>query len=187
MTEPVFGIGYAKTHDETMRWASIAIAVFMAVVAIIFAGVIASRASFRNRLGAGDTERALMALKLAFMFLFTLAATFLSWYVAALHLGKDYLIALDVLNFVVLVLLGFAAYFYYRKTDPSMEWTRGLLVCSMIIELVALIVLLAGPQAAGAAGTVTQSALYVPLFITTLAMLGSISLSPVENLIRGEA
>jgi len=186
MSTNAFSTAYAKSNQETLRWASVAIAGFLAVVVLIFAGVIASKESFRSRIGGMDaTERAFRALGIAFMFLVTVAATFLSWYLAALHLGKNYLIALDVLNFVIVVFLGFAAYFFYRKESPKPGYAVGFLLACMILELVALIVLIAGPQAAGASGTVTQSALYVPLFISTLGLMGAINISSLAEPLTG--
>ena len=170
----VFETGYAKNNQETLRWASVAIAGFLVLVALIFCVVIATKSRFQNEMGAGGSpdSKPWRMLGFAFFFLFVIASTFLSWYVAALHMSKNYLIALDVLNFVIAVFLGFAAYFYYRNNDPMPGYASGFLFGCLIMELVAFVVLIVAPQAALQAGTTVQTCLYIPLVVTTLALMG---------------
>ncbi len=87
MSFTVFDTSYVKTNQQTLRWASVAIAGFLTFLCIIWAAVVAYKPRYSADLGTGD-NRTMKMLQLALYFVFTLAATFLSWYVASLHIGK---------------------------------------------------------------------------------------------------
>ncbi len=173
----VFETGFAKNNQEVLRWTSVAIAGVLTIIILIWAAIVWTKDSFNQDIdaeiaeeGGGNTmgtSRTMKLITLAFCFLLAVAATFLSWYIAALHLQSDNLIAFDVLQIVAVILLAFGSYFWYKETR-----SRGAaLTCigwAAVLELVALVVLLASPTAAGSDGTVTQSALYVPMLVFTI-------------------
>jgi hypothetical protein len=109
-------------------------------------------------------------LMIAFFFMVTIASTFLSWYVASLHVAKNNLIAIDVLNFGSILMLSLAAYCYYR-TKPLRASANGLIAIALVMEMVAFICLIVSPTAAGTDGTLVQTALYVPLMAMTVSAM----------------
>jgi hypothetical protein len=106
----------------------------------------------------------------AFFWLITLVSTWLSWYVAALHMYKNNLIALDVLNVLIFIMLGLSAYFYY-KNQPNLGLSKMLVSGSLVLEFIALLVLIISPTTAGPNGALTQASLYIPLLVTTVTLM----------------
>jgi hypothetical protein len=185
MSFSVFDTSYAKTNSEVLRWVSVGLAGFFAVLAIIWAAAISMKDQFKDEMlgPPGSSERQNCSSRLLILgvfFLMIVAASFLSWFVAAMHIGANNLWALDALNFVALVLLAWASFNYYRKPSATesekekmmrMEGCRNLIHSAAVLEFVALIVLIASPQAAGSAGVLVQSTLAVPLLVATIACL----------------
>lgn len=187
MSYSVFETGYAKNNQETLRWASVALAGFMVVLALIFAAWLWGKDRYQREkmtadaaanLAAGGAVAQSMfppALVVAMYFLVTVASTFLSWYVASLHMGKNNLIALDVMNFIVILFLAFAAYYHYRdnaaRADPNDVTPKGFLHMALVVELVVLILLMLSPQTAGSAGLLVQSTLYIPLIVASFGFV----------------
>jgi hypothetical protein len=180
----IFETSYAKANQSVLRWATVAIAAVLTVIVLIWAAIVWTKGSFdkdvqseieRERVESGGetmgTSKTMRLMTMALCFLITIASTFLSWYVAALHMQSNNLIAFDVLQIVALILLAFGSYFFYKETR-SRGATMTCLGWAAVLELVALVVLLASPTRAGPNGVVTQSALYVPLFVSTIAALG---------------
>lgn len=189
-TYSVFDTSYAKNNQDILRWASVAIAGFLTVLTLIWAAMIYYKPRFNEdclraaeaakRSGQADSCGSSVAFKMlivALFFMITVASAFLSWFIASLHMAKNNLIALDVLNVVVIIFLSLAAYFYY-KDPPSDTACRSFLGSAFVLEFVALIVLMLSPTTAGNDGSLTQSALAVPLLVATTIMLMHSSVSP---------
>ena len=182
MSYSVFDTSFASNNSEILRWASVGVAAFLTVVVLVWGAMVYTKDTFKSDVEAmvlrdADAEDSvtkvdtmMRRLVIAMFFLATVASTFLSWYVASLHLEKNYLIALDVLNFVSILFLCLGAYMYY-KTRRMRSSAVTLAGFAAVMEFVALIILIAAPTAANADGTVTQSALYIPLMIATLAAM----------------
>lgn len=167
----VFDTSYVSSHQETLRWASVAIAGFMTLLIIIWGIITFSSRRFRDEMATSRPGWFLPAMLSAVLyFAVTVAATFLSWYVAALHIGKNNLIALDVVNFVAILFLGFAVFFRYQSS-PNVAASQGSLHIAIMAELIAIIILLASPQAAGSAGILVQTTLYIPLLVSTFGAM----------------
>lgn len=181
----VFDTSYARTNQDTLRWASVAIAAVLFLCCLISGVVIYTKPKFKSDLEAADQKALTTAaatelssdstivklVVVAFFWLVTLVSTFLSWYIASLHMQKNNLIALDVINVVIFIMLGLAAYFYYKDPPNQAGISRMLVGSSAVLEFIVLIVLLVSTTAAGSNGQLTSSALYVPLFISTLALM----------------
>lgn len=194
----VFDTSYAKNNQETLRWASVAIAGFFTVLALIWAAMIYYKPRYKSdcmkavqeAMSAGETStcgtsQAFRMLMVALFFMIVLASAFLSWYVASLHMAKNNLIALDVLNVVIVIFMSLAAYFYYKE-PPSDMACRNFLGSAFVLEFVALIVLLVSPTTAGQNGTLVQSALAIPLLVATCVMLMHSSLPYVVLKVSSE-
>lgn len=184
MSSPVFDTNYARNNQETLRWASVAIAGFFTVLCLIWAAMVFHKDRFNQdaaytieysrTVEQSSMNYAFRMLMIAFFFMVTVASSFLSWYIASLHMSKNNLIALDVLNVVTVICLGLAAYFYYKNTRRNDATSRSFLGSACVLEFVALIVLLVSPTAAGSNGTLTQSALAIPLLVATFVMLSNL-------------
>lgn len=183
MSFAVFDTSYASNNSEILRYTSIAVAAFLTVICLIWAAMVYTGDRFKQDVAdatslnaekdgesvtPGDTL--MRRLTIALFFMIVVASTFLSWYVAALHMSNNNLIALDVLNFVVVIFLSLAAYLYYKR-DRKKGAASAFVGAAAVLELVALVVLLASPTAAGSNGTLVQSALYVPLLVATMAAM----------------
>ncbi len=178
----VFDTSYAKANQDTLRFTSIAIAAVIFLCCLIAGVVVYTKKRFRTELEsktgtevknvpvqmAGSTVTRLILI--AFFWLVTLVATFLSWYVAALHIQKNHLIAFDVLNVIIFIMLALATYFYYKDT-PINDASRMLVGSSAVLEFIAIILLMVTNTTSGTDGTLVQSALYVALFISTITKL----------------
>lgn len=188
--EPIFSTEYAKTHQSTLRWVSIAIAGVLVVVTLVWCTVIWTKESFKSDMDkeiekekkeAGSdtfgTNKMVRLMSLAFFFLFTVAATFLSWYVASLHVESDSLIAFDVFQVVAIVLLGLASYFFYKQAR-SRSVAVSLSGCAILLEFVAFVILITSPNWSGQNAVQTQSCLYIPLLISTLATIAHYATVP---------
>ena len=183
MSYPVFDTGYAKNNDDTLRWASVAVAAVLVVLCLIWGVMIWSKPKFRSDLQRLEDQTSIattelsngsMTLRLiivAFFWLVTLVATWLSWYVASLHMYKNNLIALDVLNVLIFIMLGLSAYFYY-KSPPNSNLSKMLVSGSLVLEFIALLVLIISPTVSGANGQLVSASLYIPLLITTITLMG---------------
>jgi hypothetical protein len=180
MSFQIFDTSYASNNQEILRWSSIAVASFLTVVVLIWGAMVftgdpfkadveaaASRDATRDLDDLTGANTLMRRLVIAMFFMITVASTFLSWYVASLHMAQNNLIALDVINFVIVMLLSLAAYLYY-KSDRKRGAASAFIGSAAALEFVALILLLASPTAAGSDGVLTQSALYVPLLIATM-------------------
>jgi hypothetical protein len=183
MSFSVFDTGYARNNQDVLRWASVAVAGFLTVLVLIWAAMISHNDRFQKdtQQAAKDSEmsdgqgccsasKTFRLLMVALFFMITIASAFLSWYVASLHMSKNNLIALDVLNIVSVIFLGLAAYFYYKQSRNDTS-CRSFLGSAAVLEFVALIVLMISPTSAGSNGALTQSALMVPLFVSTIVLL----------------
>jgi len=183
MSFSVFDTNYTRNNQDVLRWASVAVAGFLAVVTLIWAAMVWNSQSFNEDVekaankesaeGLGGTmgsNKTMRLICIALFFLVTIAATFLSWYVAALHMAKNNLIATDTLNVLIVILLSLAAYFFYKRIR-SRGAATSCVGTALALEFVTLIVLLASPTASGPNGTLTQSALYIPLLVTTIGAL----------------
>ena len=185
MSFPVFETGFAKNNQSVLRWASVAVAAVLSVIVLVWAAVIWTKDTFkqdvemelqmeREETGGNSmfgTSKTWRLMTIAFCFLFVVASTFLSWYVAALHVVSDNLIAFDVLQILSVILLCMGSYFWYKQNRVR----SAAMSCygfAAVLEFVALIVLITSPTIAGPNGVTTQSSLYVPLFIATLSALG---------------
>jgi hypothetical protein len=182
MSYPVFDTGYARNNSDTLRWASVAVASVLVVLCLIWGVMIWTKPKFKAdvetsasrtanataELSSGNMTLRLMII--AFFWLVTLVSTWLSWYVASLHMYKSNLIALDVLNVLIFIMLGLSAYFYY-KNPPNGGISSMLVSGSLVLEFVALLTLIISPTQAGANGALTQAALYIPLLVTTVTLM----------------
>ncbi len=181
----IFDTSYARANQDTLRWASVAIAAVLFLCCLIAGVVIYTKPKFRADLQAPEgkslTNDAVTQLSsgttvvkliiVAFFWLIVLVSTFLSWYIAALHMQKNNLIALDVFNVVIFIMLGLAAYFYYKDGTELAGISRMMVGSSAVLELIVIILLLASSTASGSDGQVSSASLYVPLFISTLALM----------------
>jgi Na+/melibiose symporter-like transporter len=183
MSEPIFSTSYAKKNQSVLRWISVAIAGVLAVIILIWSAVVSTKDSFKQDVdaeiarekaeGNGDslgTSRQLRLMMIGFFFLLVVGSVFLSWFVASLHMFSNNLIAFDVIQIVAIIFLCLASYFWY-KTNRSRGASTTFIGCACVLEFVALIVLLASPTTAGDNGVVTQSALYIPLIVSSLCGL----------------
>lgn len=185
MSFAVFDTTYARNNSEILRWSSVGVAAFLTVICLVWAAIIYSKPSFKADVVASVARDAadnsdldnieqpeegatmMRRMTIALFFMMTVAATFLSWYIASLHMSQNNLIALDVLNFAIVIMLGLGAYMYY-KTHRKRGAARCFVGIAAVLEWVALIVLLVSPTTSGSNGVLTQSALYVPLLIATM-------------------
>lgn len=174
MSFAILETNYAKNNQETLRWASVAVAGFLALIALVWAALIWNSPTFKaiTQKEADKNARIIGLLAIAFFFLMTVASTFLSWYTASLHMYKDNLIALDVLNIVTFFFLSFAAYMYFKQ-NPMKASARQMTVCAMTLQFVATAVLLISPTAAGLNGALTQSSLYMPFLVSSLVLFSN--------------
>lgn len=174
----VFDTSYAANNAEILRWTSVAIAGFLTIICLIWAAMVYSKDTYKADLqeyAQKNNKQSNMfsrQLLLGLFFILTIASTFLSWYIASLHVTENNLIALDVLNILIVLLISIASYFYY-KTNREKDTAKSLLGQTAILELVSLVLLLQSPTAAGTSGSITQSALYAPIFIATLCAMTS--------------
>ncbi len=180
MSYSVFDTTYIRNNDDTLRWASVAVASVLVVLCLVWSVMIWSkvRADVQSRktetanatsvMSEGNTTLQMMII--AFFWIVTLVSTWLSWYVAALHMRNKNLIALDVLNVLIFIMLGMSAYFYY-KNNPSKNLASMFISGSLVLEFIALLVLVISSTTAGSDGSLTQSALYIPLMVTTISMM----------------
>ncbi len=172
MSFSVFDTSFASNNTEILRWTSVGIAGFLTIICLIWGAMIYTKKTFTDSIKqtTGMSETLAPRIVIASLFLITVASTFLSWYVASLHMFQNNLIALDVLNFVIIMFLSISAYMYY-KTNSRQQIARVFVGSAVVLEIIALIILTVSPTAAGSNGILTQSALYVPLLIATLSSM----------------
>ncbi len=187
--EPIFSTAYAKTHQSVLRWTSIAIAGVIVVISLIWCTIIWTKQSFKDDIAkelakekqesGGDTfstNKTGRLMCLAFLFLVVIASTFLSWYVASLHVDGNNLIAFDVFQVVAMIFLGLSSYFFYKHTRARGA-AVGLSGCTLVLEFVAFVILFTSPNFSGQNAVQTQTALYIPLLIATMALIGNYSVA----------
>lgn len=182
--EPIFSTAYAKTHQSVLRWTSIAIAGVLVVITLIWCTILWTKETFKKDMqsqmerekkesGGVDTmgsNKMIYLMTLAFFFLVTVASSFLSWYVASLHVAGNNLIAFDVFQVVALIFLGLASYFFYKDTRARAV-AVSLSGCSLVLEFVAFVILFTSYNYSGQDAVQTQTALYIPMLMATLATI----------------
>jgi hypothetical protein len=183
MSYPPFDVKYVKLDNETLRWATVAVAAVLLAICLIWGVIISTKDRFEQDIRAtGDGQvanaesimsqgnYAMRVTIVAFFWIITLVATFLSWYVSALHMQKSNLIGLDVLNVLIFIMLGLSAYFYYKKPAKS-GISRMLVAGSLVLEFMSLLVMIISPTTSGSSGQLISSALYIPLLVTTVGLM----------------
>ena len=157
MSFAIFDTHYAKINKETLRWVSVSLAALCVVISFVLVAWL-RKLSFKNN-SSGKTSETATIIVGTILFLLTVAATFMSWFVAALHINYKYLIAVDIINAITFILLTLYATISI-KYDKQMD---SLMVCSLILELTTLIILSNASTSAGTNGSIMQSVLLTPL------------------------
>jgi len=182
MSYSVFDTSYTRIDNDTLRWASVAVAAVLVVICLVWGVIVWNKPKFKEDVEKANTEVSNAQAELsqgsltfrlmivAFFWLVTVIATFLSWYVASLHMFKNNLIALDVLNVLVFIMLGLSAYFYY-KNPSSPNLSRMLVSGSLVLEFIAWLVLIISPTTSGDNGRLVSASLYIPLLVTTVTLM----------------
>ncbi len=167
----VFDTNFARNNQDTLRWASIAVASVVTILCLLWAAMIWKTPTFNDDVTAAvqvntGNYHTFRLILIALMFLTVISTNFLSWYVASLHMSKYNLMAVDVLN----VLMSIAAFLYY-KTKQMKTSASVLIGCSTVLMFVTLVVMLLSPTAAGVNGALVQSSLFVPSVVAMIFLM----------------
>ena len=174
MNYPVFDTNFARNNQDTLRWASIAVASVITILCLLWAAMIWKTQPFKDDVTAAvnvttGTYHTFRLILIALVFVTVVSTNFLSWYVGSLHMSKYNLMAVDVLNLSVFILLSIAAFLYYKK---QMKTSSSVLTgTSTVLVFVTLIVMMLSPTAAGVNGALVQASLFTPSVVSMLFLM----------------